>query len=456
MARSREQFICKECGAQHNIWQGQCSDCKAWNTLKAVVVTPKVDTQSSRAAMSESAAQAVMLSEVEIQQEYRFQVGISELDRVLGGGLVPGSVVLIGGDPGIGKSTLLMEGVAALAGQGIGVLYVSGEESLRQLKLRSERLGVSGEGLLVQAENRIDAVAKAVQVHQPRVLVLDSIQTLYTEEHASAAGTVTQVRECAARVISMAKQRHMAVFLVGHVTKGGQIAGPKVLEHMVDTVLYFEGERGHDYRILRAVKNRFGSANEIGVFEMRESGLKEVSNPSELFLSERVAGASGSVVFAGIEGTRPVLVEIQSLVAPSPLSQPRRTTLGFDTNRLAMLTAVLEKRLGLGLFNHDIFLNVAGGYRIQEPAADLAVVLSLFASHRNLGVDANTIILGEVGLAGEIRSVAHVESRLREAAKLGFSRCLLAAKNRKHIPDALSLSTELVTSVEEAVECISR
>jgi DNA repair protein RadA/Sms len=293
-----------------------------------------------------------------------------------------------------------------------------------------------------------------VEESEPAVLVVDSVQTLASDDIPTAAGAVTQVRECAARLIALAKCRNMAMFLVGHVTKEGQIAGPRILEHMVDTVLYFEGERGHDYRILRAVKNRFGPANEIGVFEMRESGLAEVTNPSQLFLSERVQGAAGSVVFAGMEGTRPLLLEVQSLVAPSPLAQPRRTTLGWDSNRLAMLTAVLEKRLGLGLFSHDIFLNIAGGFRITETAADLAVAASLFASHRNLSVDSRLVIIGEVGLAGEVRAVSHAITRIKEAAKLGFNRCLLPKKVHSNLPDNLPIKTDPISSIEEMTELL--
>ena len=384
----------------------------------------------------------------------RLAVRNEELNRVLGGGLTAGSVVLIAGDPGIGKSTLLMETVANFSGH-IPVLYVSGEESIQQLKQRSTRLGVAREGFLVLMENCLESIRSIIEQVKPQVLVVDSVQTLASDMLPAAAGSVTQVRECAAQLIYLAKQRNMAVFLVGHVTKEGQIAGPRVLEHMVDTVLYFEGERGHNYRILRAVKNRFGPANEIGVFEMRETGLTEVPNPSELFLSERVLGAAGSVVFAGMEGTRPLLLEIQALVAPSPLPQPRRTTLGLDPGRLAMLTAVMEKRLGLGLFNHDIFLNVAGGFRVTEPAVDLAVCAALIASHRNLSVDPGLVILGEVGLSGEVRSVAQGATRLKEAAKLGFSRCILPEKSLRNLPEGLPLTLYPVISVENMVECLA-
>ncbi|MBF0426314.1 MAG: DNA repair protein RadA [Magnetococcales bacterium] len=449
MGRSKQRFLCDACGADHPRWEGRCGACGAWNTLKAFNVGNDKGGQSAGAVLTDGGP--VLLAQVAMGAEDRLQTGMVELDRVLGGGLVAGSVTLIGGDPGIGKSTLLLAALARLSAERT-VLYASGEESLAQIKLRAQRLRLVEDFLWVTMENRLEGVLQAVVVKEPAVLVVDSIQTLASDAYPTAAGTVVQVRECAARLIVEAKRRGMAVFLVGHVTKEGQIAGPRVLEHMVDTVLYFEGERGHNYRILRAVKNRFGAANEIGVFEMRESGLHEVANPSELFLSERKRGAVGSVVFPGVEGSRPVLVEIQSLVAPSSLAQPRRTTLGLDANRLAMLTAVLEKRLGLGLFNHDIFLNVAGGFRVTEPAADLAVAVSLYASHRNLGTDPNLVIVGEMGLAGEVRAVGHAATRLKEAAKLGFTRCLLPTQCRNNLPEDLPMTLETVDTVEEAME----
>nr|CRH07856.1 DNA repair protein (DNA repair protein) [Candidatus Magnetococcus massalia] len=455
MAAKKEHFVCTECGAEFRQWQGKCNTCNSWNTLKAFNPgkgNSRRGTATGGAGLQES--QPVTLDELEGADAPRIDVGISELDRVLGGGLVSGAAVLIGGDPGIGKSTLLMGALANLS-QKQSVLYVSGEESLIQLKLRAERLGVDGSKFWVLMENQLEAIEKAVSTQEPQVLVVDSIQTVAGDEIPSAAGSVTQVRECAARLIHLAKRRNMALFLVGHVTKEGQIAGPRILEHMVDTVLYFEGERGHNYRILRAVKNRFGAANEIGVFEMREEGLKEVTNPSELFLSERVGGAAGAVVFAGLEGTRPVLIEIQSLVTPSPLPQPRRTTVGIDTNRLSMLIAVLEKRLGLGLFNHDVFLNVAGGFRINEPSADLSVAISLYAALRNIGTDPELVVLGEVGLAGEVRAVSHASTRIREAAKLGFSRCILPKKSMQNLPNIKGMKLHPVETVEDAIELLA-
>ncbi|MBF0174018.1 MAG: DNA repair protein RadA [Magnetococcales bacterium] len=444
--KSKQQFFCESCGAASLRWEGRCGACGAWNTIKEF--RPARSGGGKRASGGGVVVQPLLLSEVQPDLPSRRLMGVgSELNRVLGGGLTPGSVVLVAGDPGIGKSTLLMETLAGFS-HSWPVLYVSGEESVAQLKQRADRLGVRGDRFPVLMENRLEVVCQVVEEVGPEILVVDSIQTLGSESSPSAAGTVNQVRECAGQLIHLAKTRNMAVFLVGHVTKDGQIAGPRVLEHMVDTVLYFEGERGHDYRILRAVKNRFGPSNEIGVFEMCQSGLKEVANPSELFLSERIRGAAGSVVFPGIEGTRPVLVEIQSLVAPSVFPQPRRNTLGWDPNRLAMLTAVLEKRSGLSFHNHDIFLNIAGGFKVAEPAADLAVAASLFGSLKNLSLDPGLVVVGEIGLGGEVRAVSHVATRLREAAKLGFERALLPEKSMKHVTDAPKMELIAVSSVE--------
>lgn len=444
MAKEKPQFVCEACGADTIRWAGRCTACGAWNTIRAF------RTAAAAPGPAYAVTQPMELAHLLPDERPRLALDNAELGRVLGGGLTQGSAVLMAGDPGIGKSTLLLEVMARFA-QRIPVLYVSGEESVQQLKQRSTRLGIAGDGLLVLMENRLESILRIIEQDTPAVLVVDSIQTVASDAISTAAGSVTQVRECAARLIQAAKQRAMALFLVGHVTKEGQIAGPRVLEHMVDTVLYFEGERGHDYRIVRAVKNRFGPANEIGVFEMRESGLVEVPNPSALFLAERVQGAAGSVVFAGMEGTRPILLEIQALVAPSPLPQPRRTTLGLDPNRLAMLTAVLEKRLGLGLFNHDIFLNVTGGFRITEPAADLAVCAALIASHRNVSIDPGVVLLGEVGLSGEVRAVSHAVTRLKEVAKLGFTRCIMPEKTLKGLSEGLPLTLNAVKSVEEMV-----
>lgn len=437
MTREKQRFVCGECGADFAQWQGRCTACGAWNSLKAFQTATGGGGRKS-ALPDRAAIDPIPLSEVRGDRRARLDVGGAEFSRVLGGGLTPGSVVLIAGDPGIGKSTLLMETLAALAVHE-RVLYVSGEESPEQLRQRGDRLGVAGERLPVLMENRLETVIRAVEKHEPSVLVVDSVQTLASDAVPSAAGSVTQVRECAGRLIYLAKQRHMAVFLVGHVTKDGQIAGPRVVEHMVDTVLYFEGERGHQFRILRAVKNRFGPADEIGVFEMTGAGLAEVTNPSALFLSERDQPASGSVVFAGIEGTRPVLVEIQALVAQSPLATPRRNVVGWDSGRLSMILAVLEARCGISFSGMDVYLNIAGGMRISEPAADLAVAAALISARQDHPLPTDTVIFGEISLSGALRPITQAEARLKEAAKLGFCAAIAPASVKQASTPEFSL-----------------
>lgn len=395
----------------------------------------------------------VPISGVAGEVEKRISCGICEFDRVLGGGLVAGSLVLIGGDPGIGKSTLLLQAANHLAKDAGSVLYVSGEESAQQIRMRGSRMAVNAAGLFILTETAVEKIITHVHHLKPRVVVIDSIQTMFTSKIESAPGSVSQVRETAGRFMVLAKGSGIPVFLVGHVTKDGSIAGPRVLEHMVDTVLYFEGDAGHPFRILRAVKNRFGSTNEIGVFEMKEGGLCEVSNPSELFLSERPLGVSGSVVVATVEGSRPLLVELQALVSVSPLGMPRRTTIGVDHNRLALLVAVLEKKVGLSLAGQDIFLNVAGGVKLNEPAADLGMVVAVASSHLDKVIEPQTLLLGEVGLAGEVRAITQPEMRVREAAKLGFKRCLLPAGNQKQVK-VKGMELVPVKSVEEALESL--
>jgi DNA repair protein RadA/Sms len=391
------------------------------------------------------------IGQVSVAAESRIPCGISEFDRVLGGGLVPGSVVLIGGDPGIGKSTLMLQATDLLAKGSGNVLYVSGEESAQQIRMRGARMGVNADNLFVLAETALEKIMTHVHRLKPLVVVVDSIQTVFSSALESAPGSVSQVREAAGRLMMLAKGSGIPVFIVGHVTKDGSIAGPRVLEHMVDTVLYFEGDAGHPFRILRAVKNRFGSTNEIGVFEMKEEGLREVKNPSELFLSERPLGVAGSVVVAALEGSRPLLVEIQSLVTASSLGVPRRTTIGVDHNRLALLVAVLEKKIGLSLAGQDIFVNVAGGVRLNEPAVDLGMVVAVASSHLDKTVDSRSLFLGEVGLAGEVRGITQPETRVKEAAKLGFSRCILPAGNLKQVK-VKGMELIGVKSVEEALE----
>lgn len=448
--RQKTVFSCSQCGCQSPKWLGKCPDCGAWNSmLEEQKVAPAASRGGRPAGRANS---AVPISEVPPQAEVRLSCGIGELDRVLGGGLVPGSLVLIGGDPGIGKSTLLLQAMHHLASEE-AVLYVSGEESAAQTRLRGERLGVQGRRLLVLAENSLEEIISQIEKLKPRAVVVDSIQTVWTQSLESAPGSVSQVRESAGRLMLLAKGSNIPIFIVGHVTKDGAIAGPRVLEHMVDTVLYFEGDRGHPYRILRAVKNRFGSTNEIGVFEMKSGGLAEVANPSELFLSERPLDASGSVVTAALEGSRTLLVEIQALVTPSAYGTPRRTTIGVDSNRLALLVAVLEKKAGLQLGGQDIFLNVAGGARLNEPAADLAILLAVASSHLDRPVPADTIVFGEVGLAGEVRAVNQPEPRLGEAAKLGFQHCFLPSGNLKRLSGS-GIRLHGISTVQEALQAL--
>lgn len=398
---------------------------------------------------------AIAITQIESLKEERIGTGIGELDRVLGGGFVPGSLVLVGGDPGIGKSTLALETVNNISLSKKSVLYVTGEESQEQVKMRAERMGVSSDRLFVFAETSVENILDEIDKLSPKLVVLDSIQTIYTEDFPSAPGSVGQIRESAAKIMQYAKTNDTAILLIGHVTKEGTIAGPKVLEHLVDTVLYFEGGREHPYRILRAVKNRFGSTNEIGVFEMYESGLKEVKSPSEIFLSERPTNASGSVVVPSLEGTRPILVEIQALVSPCNFGVPRRTTIGLDYNRVSLLAAVLEKRAGLHISGQDIFMNVAGGVRIEEPAIDLGISISLASSLLNRPIESDVVVFGEVGLAGEVRGVSQAELRLKEAEKLGFKKCVLPRINLERLkrPDT-SISLIGVGSIQKAVEVL--
>jgi len=423
MAKAKTHFSCQGCGFQAAKWLGKCPDCGAWNSL-VEETAPVVDDRRPAWGASGGSLKPVLLKDVVAEAEDRRRTGIEEFDRVLGGGVVPGSLVLLGGDPGIGKSTLLLSALDRLSRNG-PALYVSGEESLHQTRIRADRLGVKSQKLHLYAETNAEAVLAAAEQLKPNALVVDSIQTLFLPELGSAPGSISQVREVAGRLMAYAKRTGVPTFLVGHVTKDGSIAGPRVLEHMVDTVLYFEGERGHPFRILRAHKNRFGSTNEIGVFEMKGAGLTEVADPSALFLSERPVGQSGSVVTSTLNGTRPLLVEVQALVAPTGYGTARRTAMGVDGNRVALLAAVLEKKEDVQLVGCDIFVNVAGGMQLSEPASDLAVAVALASSLKNRAVDAQTLVLGEIGLAGEVRAVGQVEPRLVEAQKMGFKRVVL-------------------------------
>ncbi len=430
-------FVCAKCGYESRKWLGRCTDCGSWDSL--VEQRKKTVRTGNRPT-----ATAQLLSETGDGERSRLVTAIGELDRVLGGGVVPGSLVLIGGDPGIGKSTLILQMLASLAGSTLKVLYVTGEESAQQIRMRATRLGVEEQAIYISTENCVEAIVELAEQMQPALLAVDSIQTVFSEEVASAPGSVTQVRESTARLMTMAKSGGVPVLLVGHVTKDGAIAGPRVLEHMVDTVLYFEGDRGQAFRILRTVKNRFGSTNEIGVFEMKEKGLVEVDNPSALFLAERPVNVPGSVVMPSIEGTRPILVEVQALVSRSSLGTARRTAIGADPQRLALLTAVLEKKLGVTLFDHDIFLNIAGGIRIDEPALDLGVVVALLSSFFEKKVDPTTVVCGEVGLAGEVRAVGQMEMRLREAGRLGFQSFVMPESAARQLDSKIGQSVHIV------------
>jgi DNA repair protein RadA/Sms len=419
-------FVCGQCGCESRKWLGRCPDCGAWDSLSE-------QQKSASIRRGRRVATAHPLAATGMEDCIRLVTDIGEMDRVLGGGIVPGSLVLIGGDPGIGKSTLILQLLSSLAAKDMQVLYVTGEESVRQIRMRANRLNIEDKAIFISTENCVEAIIDLAGKMQPALLAVDSIQTVFSEETSSAPGTVTQVREATARLLAFAKSSHLPILLVGHVTKDGAIAGPRVLEHMVDTVLYFEGDRGQIFRILRTVKNRFGSTNEIGVFEMQESGLVGVENPSALFLAERPVNVPGSVVMPSVEGTRPILVEVQALVSRSSLGTARRTAIGADPQRLALLTAVLEKKLGITLFDHDIFLNIAGGIRIDEPALDLGVVVALLSSFFERPIDPATVVCGEVGLAGEIRAVGQMEMRLREAGRLGFSTFLMPESSARQL-----------------------
>ncbi|MCY4613792.1 MAG: DNA repair protein RadA [Nitrospira sp.] len=422
--KPRTIFVCQECGGQTPRWAGRCPDCGQWNSLKEETT---VRLRGQR--VTGDTESAMPINEVAVTKEIRFATGLSELDRVLGGGVVPGSIVLVGGDPGIGKTTLLLQTLHGLEQRHPPVLYVTGEESAQQIKMRGDRLGVLSSSLYILTETSLEGVLKVAATLGPTALVVDSVQTVHTDQVTSAPGTISQVQEVACQLMWYAKRTGVPVFLIGHVTKEGMIAGPKLLEHIVDTVLYFEGDKSHAYRILRAVKNRFGATNEIGVFEMNDEGLQEVANPSELFLAGRPASSTGSVVVSSLEGSRPILVELQALVTATGYAMPKRMANGIELNRVALLLAVVEKRLGLQLSGYDVYLNVVGGLRLDEPAVDVGIVAAIVSSFRDHALDGQTCCIGEVGLGGEIRPVSQVDLRIREAMKLGFQRCILPQGN---------------------------
>jgi DNA repair protein RadA/Sms len=445
-------YVCQGCGSQSRKWLGQCPDCQEWNTFVEERFRPTAAAAAATGSWTRTAGSALQYMSVESQDDARTPSGIDELDRVLGGGIVPGSLVLIGGAPGIGKSTIVMQMADKLGRNGTKVLYVSGEESERQIKMRGERLGVEAANLFLLPETNLQAILGETEKLRPDFVIVDSIQTVFSDRIESAPGSVSQVRDVAAQFMTFAKQTGTPVFLTGHVTKEGSIAGPKTLEHIVDTVLYFEGDRHHNHRIIRATKNRFGAANEIGVFEMTNTGLVAVGNPSELFLQERPDNATGSVVTVCMEGTRPVLVEIQGLVSSTKFGSGRRMTQGFDQNRTALLIAVMEKRLGMQLAGDDVFVNVAGGMEIDEPAADLGVVASIASSFRNLPVPPETAVFGEVGLTGEVRGVLQAGARAREAQTLGFKKLILPESNKKGLEKLLGIRVVGVKNLEQALE----
>ncbi|MBM4126032.1 MAG: DNA repair protein RadA [Nitrospira sp.] len=450
--KAKVNFSCQSCGHQSPRWLGRCPDCGGWNTMKE---ERQAATGKGRpVAMKTEQVRATPIGEIEVVGEDRRRTRIGEFDRVLGGGVIPGSVILIGGDPGIGKTTLLLQALPRLASKDQPVLYVSGEESPRQIKMRGQRLGIDHPRLLILAETSLEQILKSVQELQPAAVVVDSIQTVYTEQITSAPGSISQVQEVAGQLMWYAKRAGVPVFIIGHVTKEGAIAGPRLLEHIVDTVLYFEGDKSHSYRILRAVKNRFGSTNEIGVFEMKDGGLDEVSNPSELFLSERSQRSTGSVVVSSLEGTRPILVELQALVSSTSYAMPKRMANGVELNRVSLLLAVMEKRLGLHLSSQDVYVNIVGGMRIDEPAIDLGIVAAVTSSLREIPIEPGLLILGEVGLGGEVRAVSQAELRIREAATMGFKRCVLPERNLNKLEPLSGIDLVGIHEVREALDVV--
>jgi DNA repair protein RadA/Sms len=452
MAEKKSIYRCQQCGYTSPKWMGRCPECQIWDSFSEEAALPGRAARLGLTAKTLS-PHPISLDQIQFDGEVRFRTGIGEWDRVLGGGLTKGSLVLLAGDPGIGKSTLLLQALSRMSEDG-PVLYVSGEESPQQLKSRAQRLGLSSRGLLIFSETSLEAVLDEIEKNPPLAVAVDSIQTMYTRLLDVAPGSISQVRECASRLMRTGKEGGISIFVVGHVTKEGAIAGPRALEHLVDTVLYLEGDRTHAFRLLRAVKNRYGSTNEVGVFEMKEGGLEEVPNPSQLFLAERPRGVSGSVVTCSVEGTRPVLVELQALVSATSWTQPRRTSIGVDTNRLSLLLAVLEKKIGFNFSQQDVFINVAGGVRLVEPAVDLAMIAALMSSYLDRPLPQDLVVWGEVGLAGEVRGVGHSALRAAEASKLGFAACLMPRSNSERISQEVDATCIGVRSLHDVLQIV--
>ena len=457
MAKIKTKYVCQSCGYENPKWLGKCPECMKWNTF-----VEEIEDKSSKSnhretfVIDKSSQKPVNINSITIKHEERFSSGINELNRVLGGGIVRGSLVLVGGDPGIGKSTLLLQVSESVAQSGKKVLYISGEESESQIKMRAERLNAKSENLYIMAENNLNIIEHNLEGFDPDLIILDSIQTVFTPDIASAPGTVSQIKEGTSRFMRISKKMGISTFVVGHVTKEGSLAGPKIMEHMVDTVLYFEGERYNTYRLIRAVKNRFGSTNELGVFEMSEKGLQELENPSKALISEKPENASGSVIVSTVEGTRPMLLELQALVSPTSFGIPRRTATGIDFNRVNLLLAVLEKRAGMQIQNQDVYLNIVGGIKINEPSMDLGVILAVASGFRNIPISGEVAVTGEVGLTGEIRGVSYIEKRISECRKLGFKKIIIPKSNYEAVKDVKGIEIWPVENVRQAINMVLR
>ncbi len=454
MAKIKTKYVCQECGYENSKWLGKCPECNKWNTFVEEIEEKKSKVNKEVFVIDKSSSRPLNINSIETIKEQRFSTCINELDRVLGGGVVKGSLVLVGGDPGIGKSTLLIQVSSNVANSGKKVLYISGEESASQIKMRAQRLGIQSDNLYIFAENNLSIIEAHLESVNPDLIILDSIQTVFSPEITSAPGTVSQIKEGTSRFMKISKKMGISTFVVGHVTKEGSLAGPKVLEHMVDTVIYFEGERFNTYRLVRAVKNRFGSTNELGVFEMREVGLVELENPSKILIAEKPKDVAGSVIISTVEGTRPMLLELQALVSPTSFGIPKRTATGVDYNRVSLLMAVLEKRVGMQIQNQDVYINVVGGIKINEPSIDLGIVMAIASSFRNIPIDGNVAITGEVGLTGEIRAVSFIEKRIAECKKLGFKKIIIPKSNYEAVKNSKGIEICPVDSVRQAINIV--